>query len=101
MNRRKVDVITFKVDRELTDRLRQIPNRSGFIRSAILFALDAACPLCNGSGVLTSDQKKHWRSFSQHHDLVECKRCGAVHLTCSTTAGMNTPHKNSSREHQS
>ena len=53
MNRNKHDIITFKVDETLRELMNGIENRSEFIRSAILTALDSACPLCKGTGVLT------------------------------------------------
>lgn len=47
--RSKPDIITFKVDAALRNALRGVPNRSAFIRTAILSALENACPLCGGS----------------------------------------------------
>ena len=48
--KKKTDIITFKVDATLLEALRGIENRSEFIRSAILSALDNVCPLCRGTG---------------------------------------------------
>lgn len=79
---RKQDVITFKVDEALRQAMRGIGNRSEFIRSAILAAIDSVCPLCKGSGILTPDQRRHWQSFAQDHRLDECSDCHAVHLVC-------------------
>jgi hypothetical protein len=81
--RQKETVITFKADASLLAALRTIPNRSEFIRAAILGALDSYCPLCGGSGVLTPNQKAHWDSFTKHHPLRECDDCHEVHLVCS------------------
>jgi hypothetical protein len=90
----KESVITFKADTSLLDALRTIPNRSEFIRSAILTALANHCPLCRGTGVLTPNQKKHWEEFARQHPLRECDDCHEVHLVCTqdepgTTAGQN------------
>ena len=41
-----VEVITFKMDRSVKKAMRGIKNRSAFIRSAILAALDHVCPFC-------------------------------------------------------
>ena len=78
----KDEVITFKVEPQLAEILRRMPNRSEFIRSAILNSLDHVCPLCQGSGILSPDQQRHWREFAEHHGIQECKQCGSVVLVC-------------------
>ena len=80
----KHEIVTFKADAPLLKAMRGIPNRSEFIRSAILSALDNICPLCKGNGLLTPDQRKHWIEFAEHHALAECDDCHAVHLVCET-----------------
>ena len=79
---KKQEIITFKVDAALRRAMRGVENRSQFIRAAILAALDIACPLCKGSGILTPDQRRHWERFAQNHSLAECGDCHAVHLIC-------------------
>ncbi len=81
--RQKESVITFKADASLLAALRSIPNRSEFIRSAILSALKNHCPLCGGTGVLTPNQKQHWQEFARHHPLLECHECHEIHLVCT------------------
>lgn len=81
--RQKETVVTFKADASLLDALRNIPNRSEFIRNAILGALKSYCPLCQGTGVLTPNQKQHWDEFARLHPLRECEDCHEVHLICS------------------
>jgi len=83
----KAGVITFKADRSLLDALEGIENRSKFIRSALLAALDNTCPLCKGSGLLTPNQKRHWAAFSASHDLSRCDDCHEVHLICHNERG--------------
>ena len=78
----KQEVITFKVDETLAEIIKQIPNRSDFIRRAILSSLENVCPLCLGSGILTPQQKRHWNEFSEHHSVSRCKECEAVMMTC-------------------
>ena len=80
--RNKREIVTFKVDEPLLEAMSGIPNRSEFIRAAILSALDSVCPLCKGSGILTPDQRNHWLEFARHHTLTECDDCHAVHLVC-------------------
>lgn len=81
--RRRSEIVTFKADDALLDSMKGIRNRSEFIRSAILNALENACPLCKGTGVLSPTQKEHWETFSQRHTLQECSDCHELHLTCS------------------
>lgn len=45
-------MITIRVDPCLASMLKNIPNRSAFIRDAILDALALRCPSCHGAGVL-------------------------------------------------
>ena len=81
-NRKKQEIVTFKVDASLSEAMRGIPNRSEFIRTAILAALDSVCPLCKGTGILTLDQRRHWNSFAAKHSIEECDECHATHLVC-------------------
>lgn len=82
MSTRKEEIITFKVDNPLKKRLSGLRNRSEFIRSAVLLALDSSCPLCGGSGVLSPKQAEHWRRFTAHHHVEECPDCNEIHLVC-------------------
>ena len=82
MRKPMTEIITFKADGALLEALRAIPNRSDFIRSAILAALENTCPLCQGTGFLTPDQRKHWDKFSADHVLHECEDCHEIHLVC-------------------
>ncbi|HNZ04166.1 MAG TPA: ribbon-helix-helix domain-containing protein [Myxococcota bacterium] len=76
------EVITFKVDDELANALRHVKNRSEFIRSALMAALDGTCPLCRGTGTLTRAQMQHWIDFSRGHELHECEDCHGVMIEC-------------------
>ncbi len=84
----KHDVITFKVPESLKEAMKGIPNRSEFIRNAILAALDSVCPLCKGTGIMLPNQKDHWKQFAKDHFVQECGDCHAIHLVCA-----NKPHK--------
>lgn len=79
---KKQDIVSFKVDAALAASLKGIPNRSEFIRNAILAALDNGCPLCQGTGILTTEQRDHWYNFTENHMISKCKDCNAVHLVC-------------------
>ena len=80
--KRKEDVISFKVDASLREAMEGISNRSEFIRNAILTALENACPLCHGTGILNPHQKEHMESFLAHHTLEKCQNCHEVILKC-------------------
>ncbi len=75
-------IITFKADASLRKALSGIPNRSEFIRSAILSALESICPLCHGTGIMTPHQREHWERFATNHPLRECDECHEYHLVC-------------------
>ena len=83
-NGKDLEVITFKVDQALVKLLKGIPNRSEFIRVAVLEALDHLCPFCRGTGVLTPHRKKHWNELAKHHGKKECKQCHEDILVCSS-----------------
>ena len=80
--KKKDSVITLKVNEDLLDVIKHIPNRSEFIRAAIMAALDSICPLCNGTGMLTPKQKEHWEDFSQNHAVKQCDDCNEFFLAC-------------------
>lgn len=92
MKKQKQEIITFKVPESLRDAMRGIPNRSEFIRHAVLAALDSICPLCGGTGVLLPDQKTHWEQFTLDHRLEECDACHAVHLVCARDSRTISTH---------
>ena len=81
--KKKQEVITFKVDEALSAAMEGIPNRSEFIRAAILAALKDTCPLCRGTGILTPEQQKHWQEFAQNHTVTKCEDCHSFHLVCA------------------
>ena len=84
--KRKTDIITFKAEASLVEAIKAVPNRSAFIRTAILSALDSACPVCAGTGVLSANQMKHWEAFAEDHALEECGKCHEVRVVCSRGA---------------
>lgn len=78
----KTDLVSFKVEAALAERIDRMPNKSEFIRNAILAALDNTCPLCQGTGVLSPEQRAHWDRFTAHHHVERCSDCQAVYLSC-------------------
>lgn len=83
MSKHKDEIITFKVDKKLAQAMAGVPNRSEFIRNAILAAFENVCPLCKGSGLLSPEQKQHWNEFSEHHSVTKCDDCEAYYLVCN------------------
>ncbi len=88
----KDEIVTFKVDQSLLEAMRGVPNRSHFIRTAILAALDSVCPVCKGSGILTPNQQRHWEAFAADHALEECDHCHEVRLVCASSAHDHRAH---------
>jgi hypothetical protein len=84
--RKKHEIITFKVDGDLWRAIKDLPNRSEFIRTALLAAVGSMCPLCNGTGVLTPNQTRHWHDFASHHSIQKCSDCEELVLVCSKTS---------------
>ena len=78
----KSDLITFKVEHSLAEQIDRLPNKSEFIRKALLRALYDTCPLCQGRGVLSLEQAEHWKRFTAHHSVETCSDCRAVYLSC-------------------
>jgi len=42
--------VTFRIDRELGEALRQLPNQTAFVERVLREALGRICPLCDGAG---------------------------------------------------
>ena len=82
IGKKKEEIVTFKADSHLAEELNKLPNKSEFIRQALLRALGNECPLCHGAGTLTMDQIRHWNDFLEHHRFKRCTTCNEVHLTC-------------------
>jgi hypothetical protein len=80
----KQEIITFKVDAALAEAMRGMPNRSEFLRSAVLAALQNICPLCKGTGILSPHQMAHWSAFAKTHSIEECEKCHEFHLVCAS-----------------
>jgi len=90
--KKKQEIITFKADNSLLEAMKGIPNRSEFIRAAVLAALESVCPVCGGTGILTPDQRKHWEAFSADHSLEQCDECREFHLVCGNNPASG-PHQ--------
>src|SRR5437763_12373604 len=72
----KTTVVAFKVEEELADLLNKLPNKSAFIRKAIAAQLGAACPLCQGKGVVPRGVHDHYAPLLASHASRNCDSCG-------------------------
>jgi hypothetical protein len=69
-------VVAFKVEEELADMLNRLPNKSAFIRKAIVAQLDMVCPMCRGAGVLPKWLHDHYVHLLQRVTDQMCEECG-------------------------
>jgi hypothetical protein len=72
----KPKTVAVKVPEELAEFLDRLPNKSEFIRDAILAQLQMTCPLCDGSGVVPTGLCAHYRPVLLRHRSGECVKCG-------------------------
>jgi hypothetical protein len=70
--------VTFRVEAELAEALRELPNQTQFVEQAVREALRTRCPLCGGSGRLGARRVRvpNFRSAK----LPALRRDEAVHL---------------------
>src|SRR4051794_17394231 len=72
----KTAVVAFKVETELAEILNRLPNKSAFIRKAIVNQLDMACPLCAGAGMLPKGLHDHFAPLISKLNAKPCEECG-------------------------
>src|SRR5947209_2809305 len=72
----KTEVVAFKVEEELAALLNKLPNKSAFIRKAIVAQLGMACPLCNGQGVVPRGVHDHFAPLLGTLNHRHCEGCG-------------------------
>ena len=71
----KTEIVAFKVEEELAEFLDKLPNKSEFIRRAILAQFGMTCPLCTGSGVVPRGVHDHYKPVITSHDHRPCDKC--------------------------
>src|SRR5439155_11975940 len=72
-NRSKI--VAFKVEEELAEFLNDLPNKSDFIRKAILAQFGMTCPLCAGSGVVPRGVHDHYKPVIAEYSHRACEKC--------------------------
>jgi hypothetical protein len=81
----KSQIVAFKVEDEIAEFLNNLPNKSDFIRKAILAQFGMTCPLCTGSGVVARGVHDHYKPVIDHHNERPCEKCKtAVAIPLST-----------------
>lgn len=73
----KSQVVAFKVEQELAEFLDKLPNKSDFIRKAILAQFAMNCPLCSGSGVVPRGIHDHYKPVIAARNHRPCDKCKA------------------------
>jgi hypothetical protein len=87
----KSQVVAFKVEEELAHFLDHLPNKSDFIRKAILAQFGMTCPMCVGSGVVTRGVHDHFKPMFAEHNQKPCEKCKtlvAFPLTSENLSGV-------------
>ena len=72
----KSQIVAFKVEEDLAEFLNKLPNKSAFIRKAIVSQLGMACPLCTGTGVVPRGLHDHFAPILAKNNTRKCDGCG-------------------------
>ena len=76
MARPKPKLIAFKAEEELAELLDRLPNKSEFIRRAVLSQIGMTCPLCLGVGNVSRGVGTHFTPVIADHMTYPCAACG-------------------------
>jgi hypothetical protein len=90
---KKKQIVAFKVEDELAEFLDRLPNKSEFIRRAILAQFNMTCPLCTGSGVVAAGVHTHFEEVIEHHSSRPCEKCRVMVPFPRTLDGAAPPDK--------
>lgn len=71
----KSKIVAFKVEEELAEFLNNLPNKSDFIRKAILAQFGMTCPLCEGTGVVARGIHDHYKPIIYKENKRSCDKC--------------------------
>ncbi len=75
MSRQKQTVVSFRVDHHLAKILNSLPDKSVFIREAILRRFHTVCPFCGGRGVLPEPLAEWLQSKVPDFESMQCTCC--------------------------
>lgn len=85
----KSQIVAFKVEEELAEFLDNLPNKSDFIRKAILAQFGMTCPLCVGTGVVARGVHDHFKPIIERQNEKPCEKCKNVVSFPLTADGLN------------
>ncbi len=86
----KSKIVAFKVEESLADFLDNLPNKSDFIRKAILAQFGMTCPLCDGSGVVARGIHDHYKPIIAENNTRGCEKCKTQVVVPLTAEGLST-----------
>ena len=75
MGQGKQTVVSFRVDQHLAEILNSLPDKSAFIREAILRRFHIACPFCQGQGVIPKIIADWLQKQLPPFESAECTCC--------------------------
>lgn len=84
----KSQIVAFKVEEELAKFLDKLPNKSDFIRKAILAQFAMNCPLCRGTGVVERGVHDHFDPIIASNRTRPCEKCKTPVSFPMTAEGM-------------
>jgi hypothetical protein len=75
---KKTEIVAFKVEEELAEFLNKLPNKSDYIRKAIIAQFGMACPLCTGTGVVSRGLHNHYKPVIEANNQHACHLCDTL-----------------------
>ncbi len=85
---KKSQIVAFKVEDDLAKFLDNLPNKSEFIRRAILAQFGMNCPLCTGTGVVSRGIHDHFKIAIATHNNRPCEKCKTAVAFPMSTEGL-------------
>ncbi len=89
----KSQIVAFKVEEDLAEFLDKLPNKSEFIRKAILAQFGMNCPLCVGSGVVPRGVHDHFKPVIAGNTERPCEKCKTQTAFVMTADGLTGSEK--------
>lgn len=89
----KSKIVAFKVEEELAEFLNDLPNKSDFIRKAVLSQFGMNCPLCIGSGVVPRGLHDHYKPIIAAQNKRPCEKCKTPVDVPLSADGVATPDR--------